>query len=317
MVQRLKRVNAKTRSVPGVSISTRPGRWRKVHGLTPYLFLLPFFLIYGVFLLYPVLSGLKLSLYHAAGFNAPTFVGLQNYTNLLQDPRFLHALRNTTAYTVAIVGVLCPLSLMVAVIVRSFVVPWGALKTFYRIVFFLPYITAFSIVALIFSLVFNTDYGLLNSFLSSIGLPTFNWLRSDTLALPVIILIGFWTYLGIYSLYFLAGVQSIPAELNEAASVDGANQWQTFLHITLPQLRPMMIFVVVQATIYSYQTFEVPYILLNGGPSDSTLTLAVYLYQVGFTNYDSGYAAAIGYVMVIIAMAIALIQLLLYRRLNR
>jgi len=218
---------------------------------------------------------------------------------------------------VAIVGVLCPLSLMVAVIVRSFVVPWGALKTFYRIVFFLPYITAFSIVALIFSLVFNTDYGLLNSFLSSIGLPTFNWLRSDTLALPVIILIGFWTYLGIYSLYFLAGLQSIPAELNEAASVDGANQWQTFLHITLPQLRPMMIFVVVQATIYSYQTFEVPYILLNGGPSDSTLTLAVYLYQVGFTNYDSGYAAAIGYVMVIIAMAIALIQLLLYRRLNR
>jgi len=279
--------------------------------------LLPFFLIYGVFLLYPVLSGLKLSLYHEAGFNPPTFVGLQNYTNLIQDPRFLHALRNTTVYTVAIVGVLCPLALMVAVIVRSFVVPWRPLKTFYRIVFFLPYITAFSIVALIFSLVFNTDYGLVNSLFSSVGLPTFNWLRSDTLALPVIILIGFWTYLGIYSLYFLAGLQSIPEELNEAASVDGANQWQAFVHITLPQLRPMMIFVVVQATIYSYQTFEVPYILLNGGPSDSTLTLAVYLYQVGFTNYDSGYAAAIGYAMVIIAMAVALIQLLLYRRLNR
>ena len=132
-----------------------------------------------------------------------------------------------------------------------------------------------------------------------------------------IVLVGIWTYLGVNSLYFLAGLQNIPEELNEAAAIDGAGRWKRFLYITLPLLRPTILFVVIQATIFSYQLFEIPFLLTGGGPSDATLFLSVYLYEVGFSQFDRGYAAAIGYSMALISIALAVIQLLLFRRLNR
>jgi ABC-type sugar transport system permease subunit len=129
--------------------------------------------------------------------------------------------------------------------------------------------------------------------------------------------VGIWTYLGINALYFLAGLQNIPDEVIEAAAVDGANRLQIFWRITLPLLRPVILFVVVQATIFSYQIFEIPFLLTNGGPSDATLTLAIYLYEVGFREFDRGYAAAIGYSMAIIAIVLAVLQLLAARRFDR
>ncbi len=285
--------------------------------VAPYLFLLPFFLIYAVFLVYPVFAALRLSFYESSGFGGDTFTGLDNYVRLTQDSRYLQALRNTTIYTLASVFILSPLALLVAVTIRSFVVPTAAFKSFYRVVFFLPFITSFVVIALMFNLVFDNDFGLMNNALSSLGLPTLNWLRNESFALISVILIGIWTYLGINALYFLAGLQNVPEEVVEAAAVDGANRWQTFWRVTLPLLRPVILFVVVQATIFSYQIFEIPFLLTDGGPSDATLTLAIYLYEVGFQEFDRGYAAAIGYSMAVIAIVLAATQLLLARRLDR
>jgi ABC-type sugar transport system permease subunit len=255
-----------------------------------------------------------LSFYESSGFGGDTFTGLDNYARLVQDSRYLEALKNTTVYALASVFILSPLALLVAVAIRSFVVPTAAFKSFYRIIFFLPFITSFVVIALMFNLVFNNDFGLLNNALSALGLPTFNWLNDERVALLAIILVAIWTYLGINALYFLAGLQNIPEEVLEAAAVDGASRLQTFWRVTLPLLRPVILFVVVQATIFSYQIFEIPFLLTAGGPSDSTLTLAIYLYEVGFREFDRGYAAAIGYSMAIIAIVLAAAQLLVARR---
>src|ERR687893_430048 len=300
------------KTAPGGAASKRRWGGGRRSTAAPYLFLLPFFAIYSTFLLYPTYSALWLSFQEAVALDVPTFTGLDNYVRLVQDERYLHALRNTTVYALASVFILSPLALVVAVAIRSFLVPSANLKSFYRMALFVPFVTSLVVIALMFSLVFNKDFGLLNSFFDSIGLPKLNWLRSERLAMVSIILVGIWTYLGINSLYFLAGLQNIPEELNEAAAIDGAGRWKRFRYITLPLLRPTILFVVIQATIFSYQLFELPFLLTRGGPSDATLFLSIYLYEVGFSQFDRGYAAAIGYSMALISVGLALIQLYLF-----
>ena len=293
----------------------RTSSWwaRNNHKVAPYLFVLPFFLVYGVFFLYPVISSFILSFYKAVGLGSRTFVGLNNYAELIHDPRYLKALTNTTVYTLASVFILSPLALLVAMAVRSFIVPSPNLQSFYRIAYFLPQLTSFVVIALMFALVFDQNFGLLNQVLSSFGLPKLGWLNEPGLAMPSLILVAIWTFLGINSLYFLAGLQNIPEEMNEAAAIDGATRWQTFWHVTIPLLRPTILFVVVQAVIFSYQLFDLPYLLTGGGPSDATLTLAMYLYQIGFSQFSLGYAAAIGYSLALIAVVVSIFQFGVFR----
>lgn len=303
-------------SLPAASAAARrapTGRPPGARLITPYLFLLPFFVVYGIFLLYPVVDAFRLSFFEQTGISTPTFVGLENYRDLFTDERYLKALLNTTLYALASVFILSPLALLVALAVRSFVVPSANLQSFYRVAFFLPNITSFVVIALMFLLVFDVDFGLLNAALEAVGLPGFNWLRSERLALPSIVLVAIWTFLGINSLYFLAGLQNIPDELNEAAALDGAGRGQIFWGVTLPLLRPTILFVLVQATIFSFQIFEIPFLLTQGGPSDASLTLAIYLYEVGFRQFEQGYAAAIGYSLALISIVLAGVQLLLFR----
>jgi ABC-type sugar transport system permease subunit len=303
-------------AAPAPAAVVRPARTGRAPGrraITPYLFLAPFFIVYAIFLLYPVIDAFRLSFNERIGISAPTFVGLENYRTLFQDERYLKALLNTTLYAGASLFILSPLALLLALAVRSFLVPSANMKSFYRIAYFLPNITSFVVIALMFGLVFDANYGLLNAFLEAIGQPTHNWLRSQTLALPSIVLVAIWTFLGINSLYFLAGLQNIPDELSEAAQLDGANRFQVFWTVTLPLLKPTILFVVVQAIIFSYQIFDIPFLLTRGGPSDATLTLAIYLYEIGFQRFDQGYAAAIGYSLAVISMLLAGLQLLLFR----
>jgi ABC-type sugar transport system permease subunit len=310
-------------SQPGVATArpvsaavARPARIGRAPGrrtATPYLFLAPFFIVYSIFLLYPVIDAFRLSFHERIGISTPTFVGLENYRTLFADDRYLKALLNTTLYAGGSLFILSPLALLLALAVRSFLVPSANLKSFYRIAYFLPNITSFVVIALMFGLVFDANYGLLNTFLEAIGQPTHNWLRSQTLALPSIMLVAIWTFLGINSLYFLAGLQNIPDELSEAAQLDGATRFQVFWTVTLPLLKPTILFVVVQAIIFSYQIFDIPFLLTRGGPSDATLTLAVYLYEIGFQRFDQGYAAAIGYSLAVISILLAGLQFLLFR----
>ncbi len=294
-------------------VGARTGRAPGSKLITPYLFLAPFFVVYSVFLLYPVVEAFRLSFLDKTGISAGRYIGTENYRDLFTDERYLKALLNTTIYALGSVFILSPLALLLALAVRSFVVPSANMQSFYRIAFFLPNITSFVVIALMFGLVFDQNYGLLNTFLDSVGLPTYNWLRSETLALPSIIIVAIWTYLGLNSLYFLAGLQTIPEELTEAAMLDGASRWSVFRDVTLPLLRPTILFVVVQAIIFSYQIFEIPFLLTGGGPSDASLTLAIYLYQVGFQEFEQGYAAAIGYSLALISILLAGLQLLLFR----
>jgi ABC-type sugar transport system permease subunit len=286
---------------------------RNQRKVAPYLFILPFFVAYSIFFIYPVVSSFVLSFNKQIGLSTPTFIGLENYTKLLEDPRYLAALRNTTVYTMASVFILSPLALLVAVSVRSFVVPWDNMRSFYRIAFFLPQLTSFVVVALMFALVYDKDYGLLNAFLKLIGLNPVPWLRDERFSMLSLVIVAIWAFIGINSLYFLAGLQAIPDEINEAAAIDGANRSQTFFFVTLPLLRPTILFVIIQAIIFSYQFFDIPALLTAGGPSDSTLTLALYMYQIGFSEFKLGYASAIGYSIAIIAVTVSLVQLILFR----
>jgi ABC-type sugar transport system permease subunit len=303
-----KRISSAYSAQPSASWWTR--NQRKV---APYLFILPFFVAYSIFFLYPVVSSFVLSFNKQIGLSTPTFIGLGNYANLMEDPRYLAALKNTTVYTMASVFILSPLALLVAVSVRSFVVPWDNMRSFYRIAFFLPQLTSFVVVALMFALVYDKDYGLLNAFLKLFGLNSVPWLRDERFSMLSLVIVAIWAFIGINSLYFLAGLQAIPDEINEAAAIDGANRSQTFFFVTLPLLRPTILFVIIQAIIFSYQFFEIPALLTAGGPSDSTLTLALYMYQIGFSEFKLGYASAIGYSIAIIAVTVSLIQLILFR----
>jgi ABC-type sugar transport system permease subunit len=279
---------------------------RHQRGLAPYLFLTPFVALFCAFFAYPVGYAFYLSLYRKVGFAPPSYVGLQNYADLIGDGRFLHSLGNTTYYAAGSLFILSPLALLIALALDSDLL---RLKGIYRLLFFVPYVTSAVVVALMFVLVFDKTYGLLNSGLSLFGLPRVPWIESTAWSMPSIIMLGIWTYVGLNALYFLAGLQNVSRELIEAARIDGANALAVFWNITIPQLRPVILFVAVQAIIGSYNLFSQPFVLTSGGPDDSTLTMTLYLYIQGFQFFNFGYAAAIGYAIAIVIIIVSVIQL--------
>jgi len=281
--------------------------------VAPYVFISPFFIGYAVFSAYPVLHAFYLSFFKQTGIGTrKAFIALGNYGKLFQDDRFLHSVLVTTYYAAGSVFVIVPLALLLALVLSA---KFLKLKGFFRLLFFVPLLTSSVVVAIIFSLVFNERYGLLNNWLlAPLGLSPVRWLLDPRWVMPSIIFVGIWRWTGINSLYFLAGLQGIPDELKEAAVIDGASRWQVFRHITLPLLRPVTLFVVVLAIIGSYNLFGEPYVLLGQetGPSDSGLFMTIYLYLTGFRFLNFGYAAAIAYAMMVIILVWSLLQLRLF-----
>ncbi|MFS8571905.1 MAG: sugar ABC transporter permease, partial [Clostridia bacterium] len=212
------------------------------------------------------------------------------------------------------VFLLSPLALLLALALNA---KWLKLKGLFRVAFFVPVITSEVVVALMFALVFDQDFGLLNAGLRAIGLSAIPWLRSPAWAMPSIILLGVWIWLGLNALYFLAGLQNIDQEYYEAAAIDGANQFQLFRYITIPLLKPVILFVVIQAIVGSYQLFTQPWVLTGGGPQDATLTITMYLYLQAFRFFNMGYASAIGYALVVIILTLSLIQLVAFGTFRR
>ena len=276
--------------------------------LAPYLFIAPFFLGYAVFWGYPVVSGFWSSLFSEPLGGQRDWIGLQNYRDLVQDDRFLRSLANTTLYALGSIFLIVPIALLIALALN---VEWLQLRTFWRMAFLLPVVVGAAVIAIMFVLVFDENYGVLNTYLlQPVGLPSVGWLRDPSWSLPAIILLGLWRYVGINSLYFLVGLSNIPKEMYEAAAIDGASRWETFRSITLPLLRPVTLFVVTIAIIGSYKLFAEPLILFNGpGPSDAAMTIMVYLYITAFQSVRFGYAAAIGYTLVVIIAVLSLLQL--------
>jgi ABC-type sugar transport system permease subunit len=286
--------------------------WRKNDRKTaPYLFLTPFLILFTVFSIYPVFYSVYLSFHKVVGLSTPTFVGLENYVDLAKDPRFIKSLVNTSYYAAASVFILSPLALLVAVAFDAKVT--RNLSHFYQVTYFLPIITSAVVVATMFRMIFDEQYGLLNGFLMNFGMEGVPWLRSTRWALPSIFLMGIWLFLGINALYFLAGLQNISHEIKEAAQIDGANSWQTFFYVMVPLLKPVILFVIIQAIIGSYNLFAQPLLLTGGGPQDATLMMTIYLYIKGFREFRLGYAAAIGYAIVFIVLILTVINLFLFR----
>jgi ABC-type sugar transport system permease subunit len=278
----------------------------------PYFFLAPFLLIFGVFMAYPLLQSMVLALQQSFGPKYTTFVGFQNFANLLNDSDFYLALRNTVTFTFGSIFLQLPMSLGLALLLNH---PRIRGRTLYRLIFFSPSLVGLVFVAMMFAVMLGEHNGLVNTLLRDLAPgwpPEFPWLRQYVMA--SLILAALWMYTGFNMIYFLAALQNLNPDLLEAADIDGANPWQRFLHIVIPGIKPVAGFVVLLSVIGSLQLFELPYVLLEGpGPEKRGLTLVMYLYQNGFERNDLGFASAIGWTLAIVLMALAFIQ----RRLTR
>jgi ABC-type sugar transport system permease subunit len=283
--------------------------WRNQRKLSPYIFIAPFFVLFLIFGIYPILYSLWLSFFKGFGFDKKTFYGLGNYIHLFQDPRFADVIWNTTKYALGSIFIISPLALLAALAINSHWVRW---KTLYKVAFFFPFITSEVIIGVIFARVFDAQFGLLNTMLGWFHIPPVGWLTDTNVVMPSIILVGVWAYLGVNMLFWLGGLNGINQDLYEAASIDGAGSWQRFWNVTWPLLRPVTLFIVIQAIIGSYNLFGIPLVLTNGGPGDASRTTSLYLYNQGFEYFNVGYASAIAYAMAIFLFLLSFLNIRLF-----
>ena len=273
--------------------------------LEAWLLLTPALILLGVFVLYPIAYLCYLS-FTAGSFTrvGMHWVGLRNYLRLLVDPDFWQVLSNTVYFTVATVVPSLVLPLVLAVLLNRAIVLRDLLRTAY----FIPSITSLVAVGLGFRWLFQTD-GPLNAFLASVGFEPIPWLSSTTWAMPVIIVLSTWKQIGFNMVVFLAGLQAIPTSRYEAAELDGAGEWQKFWHITLPGLRPTLVFATITTVIFTLRSFEQPYVMTGGGPLNSTNLLVFYVYNQAFAQFDFGYAAAVTTVLLLVTLGLVYLQL--------
>jgi ABC-type sugar transport system permease subunit len=283
------------------SAASPKGRWRQ--DLTGWAFAAPFMILFSVFLAFPILASFALSftsfgLRDLANPIGATFVGLENYAALLSDDRFWKSLFNTFYFVV--VGV--PATLLIGLLIAN-ALNRGVqrFRTAFRVSYYLPVITSIVAIAVVWRFLLNPDVGLINMALAAIGIDGPAWLADPNLAMPSIIAMAVWRNLGFAMIVFLAGMQAIPA-------IDGAGRWQSFKSITIPLLRPTILFMTVITTIGYLQLFEEPLVMTDGGPLDSTLSVTMYMYQQGFEFFHQGYASAIAYVLFLIVAVIAFLQ---------
>lgn len=280
-----------------------------------WAFVTPALLLIGTFFAIPVAGAFVLSftdfdLYSIGDPASTRFVGLKNYHDLLTSPLFWTALRNTL-YFVAVGGPLSvAASLAAALLVNARL---ARFKPFFRSAYFAPWVTTLVAVALVWRYIYHPRYGLLNAALDTVGIGPIDWLGDPRWAMPAIILLSVWKSFGYNMLVFLAGLQSIPEELHEAAALDGAGAWHRFRHITLPMLGPTFVFVGVVTMIASFQIFSEPYVMTQGGPLRSTTTLVLFMYEEGFRWWRLGLASASAVLLFLLTLLGTAVQLRLRR----
>ena len=282
-----------------------PTRRSRPAGATPWLFLAPYFLVFAAFFLLPALWSAAVSLTDWKIVGTPRFVGLRNYLRLFADPLFYTALKNTVVYTAAIVPLMAVVGLGLALLLNQ---PLrGRIVT--RTCIFGSYVVMVSVVGILWRWVLDpTGAGIVNYYLGKLGVGPLAWLAAPETAMLSIILATMWWTAGYNMVLYLAGLQDVPVPVREAARIDGATVWGEFWHVTLPMLRPVTFFVVVMSIAKSFQVFGQVYVMTQGGPSNSTLTIVNYLYVVGFTWFEMGYAAAIAYALFALLLIITVIQ---------
>ncbi|WP_256961461.1 carbohydrate ABC transporter permease [Thermoanaerobacterium thermosaccharolyticum] len=280
-----------------------------------YAFMMPFLLSITIFLIGPIIYAFIISFKDFSFLNpeASKWVGLKNYIQIFHDATFKKALINTTIYSIFVVPIQLIIALLLSLVIDSDIKG----KTFFRVAYYIPTVTSTVAISVIFLYLFKAD-GLINSILLKFGLHGPTWFNSVKFALPSIMIMAIWSSVGNYMIIFLAGLQDIPADLYEAADVDGANKFVKFFHITLPMLKPVIFFNLVMSLIGTFQVFDQAYVVSNGsgGPLDATMTIVLYIYNTGFKDFNMGYASAMAFVLFAIILFLTLVQRMLFREEN-
>ena len=271
-----------------------------------WVFAGPALTVIGVFFGLPVLAALALSLtdfdiYALADIGNLRFVGLDNYWHLPQNPLFWRALGNTFYFVLVGVPLSIAVSLGAALLLHS---KLGYLKPFFRTAYFAPVVTTVVAVAVIWRYLFHTRYGLVNWALSGLGIDPIDWLGDPTWAMPTIILFAVWKNFGYNMIIFLAGLQAIPEDLYEAARIDGASPWRQFRHVTLPMLGPVLVLVGILTLAGYFQLFAEPYVITQGGPLQSTVSVLYLMYEEGFKWWNLGNASAVAFLLFVLMTAV-------------
>ncbi len=279
-------------------------------GLEPYLYILPYFIVFALFLVVPGVSGMVIGLYDWAVVGGRTFIGIGNFKELFTDEVFLHAVRNTIVYTVTYVPSFLVLGLIMALLLNRELRG----RSLMRMIVFAPYVFMIPAVGVIWRWFLDTNFGILNYYLAVVHLPTVRWLTDTKVVLDSIVMVITWETIGYSMVIFLAGLQEIPEEILEAATIDGARSWSRFWHITMPYLRPTTFFLLVIGVIGAFKTFGQPFMITAGGPLDASMTVVMTLYYNGFQYFRMGYAASISTVLFVGILAITLLQFRFLRR---
>lgn len=309
------------RSDPSAAPASRPRRGRapagvrvrpQERGWAPYAFLAPYLILTSVFFFVPFLDAIGLAFFETNGPRTRVFVGLANFRFLLTDSTFYRALWNTTVFACASVFVQLPLAMGLAILLNS---SEGRLRGMLRLILFSPNLVGQIFVGILFSTLFTPRYGLINRAFHALfgwGLEVW-WLSNPWLVMPALVLTSLWVWVGFNMVYFLAALQGVDRSLEEAARIDGANEWQVFRFVTLPSMRHVTVFVVVTSVIGSYQLFELPLALLHStegaGPENSGLTLITYLNNVAFHLGDLGLGSAVGWIAALIIFLVSVIRI--------
>lgn len=276
-----------------------------------YLFALPYLILFSMFLLLPLLYGLILSFckWELVTRVPPTFVGIENYQKAMADTYFWQALFATGKFVLLAAPITVLTALLIAVGLSTVK---NNRQTFYRAAFFIPTMITISVTGVLWRWFYNSEFGLFNALLAPLGIKV-PWISDVRFAMPSIVLMTLWWTVGGPMVVLLAGIQQIPPSYHEAASLDGANAWQKFLNITLPMLRPVLLFVGVLNVIGAFQVFGQVFMITRGGPELSTRTLVQYIYETAFNNYHMGYAAALSWILFLVIAVFSFIQFRLTR----
>ena len=287
-------------------------RYRQRRSLRGYYFVLPYIVPFLAFLVVPVFWSIYLSFNQGGLLDSAKFVGLQNWRQIASDSELTGSIRNTAVYSVTAILMVFTLAIGLAMLLNRY----RTGSKFFKLALYVPLLAPAVLVGLVWQFVTNYDFGLLNLTLTTVGLGRLNIFGSDTLSLLTIVLAEVWRGLGFWTLYFLASLQNIPEELLDAARVDGAKGIQRFRRVTVPLLRPMLLFAVVIAIIANFQVFDTVYVLTQGGPNESTSTLVWFIWKRLFQFQDTGqgYAAAVLLLLIILVLTAASFLLLGARR---
>jgi multiple sugar transport system permease protein len=290
-------------SAPPNPANGTPPVGRRRRQLAPYAFIAPFYILYGLFMIVPIGVGVYLSMTEWVGLGTPEFIGLDNYADLASDTSFRKALGNSLIFVLVSLFIIVPAALLIAQALNT---RGLRARDLFRVTFFVPMVLSPIVIALVYSLLLDRQYGVVNGVLRALfGTGDVDWLGDPTMAKVSVSFVLLWRWVGYLTIFFLAALQAVPRELYESADLDGAGALRKFTTVTLPSIQPVTAFVVVTSFIGAAQIFDEPYLITGGGPGEETLTVAMFVYRAAFERQQFGYAAAAGLVLFVIVFGVS------------